>query len=119
MSGILAGMRVVEIAAFIAAPMAGVTLAQMGAEVIRIDPIGGGLDYRRWPVTAGGSSLYWAGLNKGKRSVTLDLRSPAGRELAAALITAPGADAGTDALLRIAAEQHAQANGSGFNCCHR
>ena len=94
MSGILAGMRVVEIAAFIAAPMAGVTLAQMGAEVIRIDPIGGGLDYRRWPVTAGGSSLYWAGLNKGKRSVTLDLRSPAGRELAAALIAAPGADAG-------------------------
>ena len=94
MSGILEGMRIVEVSAFIAAPMAGVTLAQLGAEVIRIDPIGGGLDYRRWPVTAEGASLYWAGLNKGKRSVALDLRSRKGRELAAELITAPGSDAG-------------------------
>ena len=94
MSGILEGMRVVEAAAFIAAPLAGVTLAQMGAEVIRIDPIGGGLDYRRWPVTADGASLYWAGLNKGKRSIALNLEAPEGLDLAAALITAPGTDAG-------------------------
>jgi len=91
---LLKGLRVVEGSAFIAAPLGGMTLAQLGAEVIRFDPIGGGLDYRRWPVTARGESLYWAGLNKGKRSVALDLGSEEGRDLAAALVAAPGADAG-------------------------
>ena len=66
MTGPLTGMTVIEVSAFIAAPYAGLTLAQMGAEVIRIDPIGGGLDYNRWPVTDDGKSLYWAGLNKGQ-----------------------------------------------------
>jgi len=94
MNGILTGMRVVEAAAFVAAPLGGMTLAQMGADVIRIDTLGGGLDYRRWPVTEDGTSLFWCGLNKSKRSVALDLRSSAGRELAMALITAPGPDAG-------------------------
>lgn len=94
MNGILNGLRIVEAAAFVAAPMAGVTLAQMGADVIRIDPIGGGLDYRRWPVTADGTSLYWSGLNKGKRSIAINLGSVEGRELASSLISAPGADAG-------------------------
>ena len=94
MSGILAGLSIVESAAFIAAPLGGMTLAQLGAEVIRCDPIGGGLDYRRWPVTRAGASLYWAGLNKGKRSIALDLASPRGRELLTALVTRPGRDAG-------------------------
>ena len=44
MTGPLTGMTVIEVSAFIAAPYAGLTLAQMGAEVIRIDPIGGGLE---------------------------------------------------------------------------
>lgn len=92
--GILAGMRVVEGSAFVAAPLGGMTLAQLGADVIRFDPIGGGLDWRRWPVTPEGRSLFWAGLNKGKRSIAVDLRSPKGRELLTALITAPGPDAG-------------------------
>jgi 2-methylfumaryl-CoA isomerase len=87
-------MRVVEAAAFVAAPLGGMTLAQMGADVIRIDTLGGGLDYRRWPVTEDNTSLFWCGLNKSKRSVALDLGSPEGRELAMALITAPGDDAG-------------------------
>ena len=90
MPGPLTGMTVIEVSAFIAAPYAGLTLAQMGAEVIRIDPIGGGLDYKRWPVTDDGTSLYWAGLNKGKKSVTLNVRDPKGRELAHALMTAAG-----------------------------
>ena len=93
-AGVLDGLRVLELSAFVAVPLAGMTLAQLGAEVIRVDPIGGGLDYRRRPVTASGASLYWAGLNKGKRSVTLDLRSEEGRSLVRDLITAPGADAG-------------------------
>jgi 2-methylfumaryl-CoA isomerase len=94
MSGILAGLRIVEGSAFVAAPLAGMTLAQLGADVIRFDQIGGGLDYHRWPLAADGQSLFWAGLNKGKRSIQLDLGSPAGRELATALITAAGDDAG-------------------------
>ena len=87
-------MRVIEGSAFVAAPMGGMTMAQLGADVIRFDPIGGGLDRRRWPVTDDGESLFWAGLNKGKRSIQVDLAGAAGRELVSALITAPGPDAG-------------------------
>ena len=94
MPGILDGLRIVEGSAFVAAPLGGMTLAQLGAQVIRFDPIGGGLDRGRWPVTTEGRSLFWAGLNKGKRSIQIDLACEAGRELVAALITAPGPDAG-------------------------
>jgi 2-methylfumaryl-CoA isomerase len=94
MNGILAGLRVIESSAFVAVPLAGMTLAQMGAEVIRIDRPGGGLDAARWPVTSDGRSLFWQGLNKGKRSLALDIARPEGAEIAAALIAAPGRDAG-------------------------
>jgi len=94
MGGILEGMRIVEGSAFVAAPLGGMAMAQLGADVIRFDPIGGGLDRTRWPVTADGQSLFWAGLNKGKRSVQVDIRSEEGRELVAELITAPGPEAG-------------------------
>lgn len=58
--GLLSGLRVVEGSAFVAAPLSGMTLAQLGADVIRFDPIGGGLDYKRWPVTRDGQhSLFW------------------------------------------------------------
>jgi len=92
--GILHGLRVVEGSAFVAAPLGGMTLAQLGADVIRFDPIGGGLDHHRWPVTASGQSLFWAGMNKGKRSIAVDIRHPRGQELLTQLIAAPGADAG-------------------------
>ena len=87
-------LRVVEGSAFVAAPLGGLTLAQLGADVIRFDTVGGGLDYARWPVTADDVSLYWNGLNKGKRSIAIDLSRTEGRELATALITAPGENAG-------------------------
>ena len=80
MTEIVKGLRLIEVSAFIAAPYAGLTLAQMGADVIRIDPVGGGLDYRRWPITKNNKSLYWAGLNKGKRSIMLNIREAEGRE---------------------------------------
>jgi len=94
MTDIVKGLRIVEVSAFIAAPYAGLTLAQMGADVIRIDPVGGGLDHKRWPLTSDGQSLYWAGLNKGKRSIMLNVRDAEGRALAHALMTAPGQDSG-------------------------
>jgi 2-methylfumaryl-CoA isomerase len=91
---LLRGMRVIESSAFIAAPLAGLTLAQAGADVIRIDLIGGGIDYARMPMAPGGRSLYWTGLNKAKRSVAIDIRQPEGRELVQAMVTAPGPQAG-------------------------
>ncbi len=94
MPGILDGLRIVEHAAYVAAPLGGMTLAQLGAEVIRCDPLGGGLDYHRWPETKDGKSLYWAGLNKGKKSFVVDTRNPRGRELLTALIAAPGPNTG-------------------------
>jgi 2-methylfumaryl-CoA isomerase len=89
--GILEGLTVVEGSAFVAAPLGGMTLAQLGADVIRFDQLGGGLDYGRWPLAAGGESLFWAGLNKAKRSLEVDLRSEQGRELVQACIAAAGA----------------------------
>ncbi len=88
--GPLAGVRIIEISSFVAVPLAGMTLAQLGADVIRVDPVGGAADYKRWPVTEDGDSIYWAGLNKGKRSVAVDMRAPDGQELIRGLI----ADAG-------------------------
>jgi 2-methylfumaryl-CoA isomerase len=90
MYDLLKDMTIVEGASFIAGPSCALHLLQMGADVIRFDAIGGGPDYRRWPLAPGGASLYWEGLNKGKRSIAIDLRRPEGRELAVALITAPG-----------------------------
>ena len=90
---ILAGLRIVEISAFIAAPLGGACLAGLGADVIRIDPPGGGIDIGRWPLYQG-RSLYWAGLNQGKRSVTIDFTTDAGKRQAASLITAAGEGGG-------------------------
>jgi 2-methylfumaryl-CoA isomerase len=91
---LLQGLRVVEGTAFVAAPLAGMTLAQMGADVIRFDRIQGGLDHHRWPMTRGDRSLFWAGLNKGKRSLAVNVSDPRGQEIVTALITAPGPEAG-------------------------
>jgi 2-methylfumaryl-CoA isomerase len=86
---LLKNLRVVESSAFIAAPLAGLTLAQYGADVIRVDMIGGGIDYARLPRLPNGRSLYWTGLNKAKRSIAIDLKRPEGRELVRALVCAP------------------------------
>ena len=91
---LLSGLRVVEGASFIAAPSCCLHMLQMGAEVIRFDPIGGGPDHGRWPKAPGGASLYWEGLNKGKKSIALDLGRPEGRELAQQLAAAPGKQGG-------------------------
>ena len=82
----LSGLTVVEVSSFVAAPLCGMTLGQLGAQVIRVDPIGGASDVHRWPLAATGTSIYWTGLNKGKRSATVDLRSHDGQELVARLI---------------------------------
>jgi 2-methylfumaryl-CoA isomerase len=90
----LSGLRVVEVATYVAGPLGGMTLAQLGAEVTRVDPPGGAADHTRWPVAASGTSLYWAGLNKGKRSLCADFGSAEGRELIGRLISESGPGGG-------------------------
>lgn len=90
MYDLLAGLSVIEASSFVASPSAGLYCAQMGAEVIRVDQIGGGPDYRRWPVTTKGDSLYWENLNRAKKSVALELGRPEGRELLQRLVRATG-----------------------------
>jgi 2-methylfumaryl-CoA isomerase len=87
---VLAGLRIVEFSAFVAVPSACLALAQLGADVIRVDPPGGNIDARRWPVNAEGRSLYWGSLNRGKRSIEIDVRSDRGVRLVQDLLAAPG-----------------------------
>ena len=90
MYSLLSGLRIIEASSFVASPTAGLYMAQMGAEVIRVDQIGGGPDFHRWPKAANGASLYWENLNRAKKSVALDLGRPEGRELLKALVAATG-----------------------------
>jgi 2-methylfumaryl-CoA isomerase len=90
----LDGLTVLEISSFVAAPLGGLTLAQLGAEVIRIDPVGGSADLGRWPLAPSGTSLFWTGLNKGKRSVTLNFRAAEGQRILGELLAASGPGGG-------------------------
>jgi 2-methylfumaryl-CoA isomerase len=90
----LDGLTVLEVSSFVAAPLGGMTLAQLGAEVIRVDPVGGGADLGRWPLAPSGVSLYWTALNKGKRSVTLNFATAEGRGLLSDLLAASGPGGG-------------------------
>ncbi|MFI7131172.1 CoA transferase [Nonomuraea sp. NPDC050153] len=86
----LDGLRVVELSSYVATPLSGMTLAQLGADVIRVEPIGGAPDRTRWPLAESGTSLYWSGLNKGKRAVEVDLSAEEGRRLVADLVVGGG-----------------------------
>ena len=87
---LLTGLTVIEASSFVASPSAGLYLAQMGARVIRVDQAGGGLDFKRWPKTREGASLYWENLNRAKESVALNLAVPEGRALLQSLIRKTG-----------------------------
>ena len=90
MQDMLSGLSIIEASSFVASPTAGLYCAQMGADVVRVDQIGGGPDFTRYHVTKEGHSLAWENLNRGKRSVALDLRSGEGRELLVELARATG-----------------------------
>src|SRR5882757_8266682 len=89
-TGPLAGIRVVELGNFIAAPTAGRLLADFGADVVKVERPGTGDELRRWRLHGGDTSLLFRTLGRNKRSVTLDLKSEAGRR--AALRLAAGCD---------------------------
>lgn len=76
----LSGVRVLELGNYIAAPTAGRLLADFGAEVIKVERPGTGDELRNWRLYAGDTSMLYRTLNRNKRSITLDMRSDAGRQ---------------------------------------
>jgi formyl-CoA transferase len=82
----LAGVRVLELGSLIAGPYAASILAQFGAEVIKIEPPGEGDPLRKWRKLHDGTSLWWYAQSRNKKSVTLDLKSEAAREIVRQLI---------------------------------
>jgi crotonobetainyl-CoA:carnitine CoA-transferase CaiB-like acyl-CoA transferase len=89
MNACLDDVRVLELARFQAGPRGGMLLSDLGAEVIKIEQIGGE-ETRRHPPMVRGQSVYFSVYNRGKKSVCLDMRSPKGKEIFAALV--PKAD---------------------------
>lgn len=82
----LSGYRVIELGQLLAGPFAGSLLAYFGAEVIKVEPPGGGDPLRNWRVLKDGTSLWWRSLGRNKKCITLDLKTEKGRELVAQLI---------------------------------
>jgi formyl-CoA transferase len=81
MSGPLAGVRVLELGSLVAGPFCGKTLADFGAEVVKIEPPGEGDPLRKWRRLRNGTSLWWQVQSRNKRSVTCDLRKPEGQAI--------------------------------------
>jgi len=81
----LQGLKVLELGQLIAGPFAGKTLADFGADVIKIEPSGLGDPLRKWRLLRDGTSVWWEVQSRNKRSVALDLRSAAGQAAARAL----------------------------------
>lgn len=80
-AGPLAGLRVVEMASFISGPYAGMLLADLGAEVVKVELPGSGDPFRQWGDREGAVRPQFAAYNRGKKSVTLDVRTSTGRDL--------------------------------------
>ena len=81
MAAPLAGIRVIDFGRFIAGPYCGMLLADMGADVIRVDRRQGSEDRYTGPVTEGGEGGAFLSINRNKRSLTLDSSKPASREI--------------------------------------
>jgi succinate--hydroxymethylglutarate CoA-transferase len=86
-NGPLAGIRVVDLTRILAGPLCTMMLGDMGADVIKIEPPDKGDDTRSWgPPFAGGEAAYFLGVNRNKRSLTLNMAAPAGQKILAGLI---------------------------------
>lgn len=77
----LAGVRVLDLTRVLAGPFCTMILGDMGADVIKVEEPGKGDDTRRWPPFVGGEATYFMSVNRNKRSITLDLKSPAGLDV--------------------------------------
>ncbi|MFZ9562226.1 MAG: CoA transferase, partial [Burkholderiales bacterium] len=85
-AGPLQGVRVIELGQLIAGPFCGKTLADFGAEVIKIEPPGKGDPLRKWRMLKNGNSVWWEVQSRNKQSVTLDLTQPEGQDILRALV---------------------------------
>ncbi len=81
MNAPLRGVRVLELGTLVAGPFCAKTLADFGADVVKIEPPGEGDPLRRWRKLRNGTSLWWQVQSRNKRSVTADLRKPEGQEI--------------------------------------
>ena len=77
----MAGIKVLELGQLIAGPFASKTLADFGAEVVKIEPPGAGDPLRKWRMLKGDTSVWWQSQSRNKRSLALDLRTPEGQAL--------------------------------------
>ncbi|HXA36787.1 MAG TPA: CaiB/BaiF CoA-transferase family protein [Steroidobacteraceae bacterium] len=84
---VLAGIRVIELGQLIAGPFCGKTLADFGADVIKVEPPGLGDPLRKWRILKQGTSLWWQVQSRNKRSITLDLRKPEGQDIVRKLVS--------------------------------
>ncbi len=113
-AGPLAGLKVLELGQLIAGPFAAKTLADFGAEVVKIEPPGAGDPLRKWRLLKDGTSVWWQLQSRNKRSLALDLKTPEAQDIARKLATdadvlienfRPGAmegwGLGPDALLKL------------------
>ena len=88
MAGALDGIRVLELARYQAGPRGGMIMSDLGAEVIKIERLGGE-ETRKHPPMVRGQSVYFTVYNRGKKSICLDLRNPRGKEIFADLVKQP------------------------------
>ncbi|QBM29189.1 CaiB/BaiF CoA transferase family protein [Hydrogenophaga pseudoflava] len=79
--GPLSGLKVLELGQLIAGPFAGKTLADFGADVVKIEPPGAGDPLRKWRLLKDGTSVWWQVQSRSKRSLALDLRTPEGQDI--------------------------------------
>ena len=80
-SGPLKGLKVIELGQLIAGPFAAKTLADFGADVIKIEPPDGGDPLRQWRLLKDGTSVWWQVQSRNKRSVALDLKTPEAQDV--------------------------------------
>ena len=86
-SGALEGLRVLDLTRILAGPLCTMMLGDMGADVIKVEPVGSGDDTRAWgPPFVAGESAYFLGINRNKRSITLNMAARPGQEILAKLI---------------------------------
>jgi formyl-CoA transferase len=82
----LAGLKVIELGQLIAGPFAAKTLADFGADVVKIEPPGSGDPLRKWRLLKDGTSVWWQIQSRNKRSIALDLRASEGQALVRQLV---------------------------------
>ncbi len=88
-AGPLVGLRVIELGQLIAGPFAAKTLADFGADVIKIEPPVEGDPLRKWRMLKDGTSIWWQIQSRNKRSLMLDLKQPQAQQIVRDLVQTP------------------------------